>query len=334
MDQKSILIVEDEFIVAENLRRKLEQHGYNVVGVVATGKAALKMSIEHRPHLILMDIQLQGSLDGIQTTETIQSRYDVPVVYLTAHSDQATLTRAKLSGPLGYILKPYEDRELLTQIELALYRHQTDKKMQEQREWLRVILSSMGDAVVAANKEGVVSFINPTAEILTGWTRVAAIGKSLSKVFHIINERTRQSLATPMEDLLNSGKISDPDNRWLLVNQTGIEIPIWSSGALIHDKHNHVQGIVLVFRDISLQRQAEKEKDSLIAELTEAMNKVRQLSGLVPICASCKNIRDDKGYWMRLEKYIQEHSEATFSHAICPDCVKKLYPHIKLEGLE
>ncbi len=328
MERTSILIVEDEFIVAENLRMKLKQQGYNVAGVVASGEEALRVFTGCYPQLILMDIQLQGSMDGIQTAEAIQSRYDVPIVYLTAHSDRATLARAKLSGPLGYILKPYDDRELVTQIELALYRHQTDKKLHDQREWLRILLSSMGEAVVAANRDGVVCFINPVAETLTGWTKSSAMGKPLGKIFHLINGRTRQSLANPMEDLLNSGKISDPDNRWLLVSKTGIEIPIWSSGELIHDKHDHVQGIVLVFRDISLQRQIEKEKDSLIAELTEAMNKVRLLSGLVPICASCKNIRDDKGYWMQVEKYIQEHSEARFSHGICPKCARKLYPQV------
>ncbi len=334
MNKTRILIVEDETIIAFDLKNKLNKIGYGIVGIATKGVEAIELALQLKPQIILMDIQLQGSMDGIQSSEAIQSHYDVPIVYLTAHSDPATLARAKLSGPLGYILKPYDDRELVTQIELALYRHQTDKKLHDQREWLRVTLSSMGEGVLAADKEGVVTFINPVAETLTGWTRSAAIGESLSKIFHIINERTRQSLANPMEDLLNSGKISNPDNRWLLVNKAGTEIPIWSSGAHIHDKHDHAQGIVLVFRDISLQRQVEEEKDSLIAELTETMEKVRLLSGLVPICASCKNIRDDKGYWMQIEKYIQDHSEAKFSHGICPECARRLYPEIDLDNMK
>ncbi len=328
MNTTSILIVEDESIVAESLRIKLEQQSYEVVGIAATGLEAQEMIVKQRPTLILMDIQLKGALDGIQTAEAIQGLYDVPVVYLTAYSDQATLARAKLSGPLGYILKPYDDRELVTQIELALYRHQTNKKLHEQSEWLRVILSSMGEAVIAADRAGTVTFINSVAETLTGWTSAVATGGSLNKIFPVINERTRYPLTNPMEDLLDSGKISIPDNHWLLVDKTGAEISIWSSGTLIHDEHGHIQGIVIVFRDISLQRQVEKEKDALIAALTKAMNKVKLLSGLVPICASCKNIRDDNGYWMQVEKYIQEHSEAKFSHGICPICAKKLYPDL------
>ena len=104
----------------------------------------------------------------------------------------------------------------------------------------------------------------------------------------------------------------------------------WISGAPIRDKQDNFQGIILVFRDISLQRQSEKEKDSLIAELKEAMGKVKTLSGLLPICASCKKIRDDKGYWNQIEAYIRKHSTVEFSHGICPDCAKKLYPDINI----
>lgn len=328
MRKIAILIVEDEAIVAADLEMKLTRIGYAVAGIASQGRKAVDMAMRRKPQLVLMDIQLKGSMDGIETAEAITSQYDVPIVYLTAHSDPATFSRAKLSGPLGYILKPFDERELVIQIELAVYKHQTERQLQDQRELLRVTLSSIGDGVIATNSEGKISFINSVAESLTGWPGSEAIGKPLDDVFRIISERTRESLMNPMENLLNTGKISSPDSRWLLHGRQGAKIPIWSSGAPIRDKKEQVRGLILVFRDTSLQRQSEAEKDALIAELEKAMKKVKLLSGLLPICASCKKIRDDKGYWNQIEAYIRSHSEAEFSHSICPDCVEKLYPDL------
>ena len=330
MRKDAILIVEDEIIVAADLEMKLKQIGYVVAGIASRGREAVDMAQHYKPQLILMDIQLDGSMDGIETAEKIKSFLDVPIVYLTAHSDRATLSRAKLSGPLGYILKPFDDRELVTQIELAIYKHQTDRQLHGQRELLRVTLSSIGDGVIATNPEGNINFINSVGESLTGWSKNDAIGKSLDEVFRIINEHTRESLTNPMEDLLNTGLMSNPASQWLLLSREKKKIPVWISGAPIRGKQDNFQGIILVFRDISLQRQSEKEKDSLIAELKEAMGKVKTLSGLLPICASCKKIRDDKGYWNQIEAYIRKHSKVEFSHGICPDCAKKLYPDIDI----
>ena len=103
-------------------------------------------------------------------------------------------------------------------------------------------------------------------------------------------------------------------------------MPIDTSGAPIRDQDGHIRGVVLVFRDISDQRRAEAEKDSMIADLKDAMGKIRTLSGMLPICSACKKIRDDKGYWNQIESYIRDHSEVEFTHGICPDCFKKLYP--------
>jgi PAS domain S-box-containing protein len=328
MSKVVIQIVEDETIVASDLEMKLRQFGYDVAGIASRGREAVDMAVRCKPQLILMDIHLEGSMDGIETASSIKSRYDIPIVYLTAHSDPATLSRAKLSGPFGYILKPFDERELVTQIELAIYKHKIERQLHDQRELLRVTLSSIGDGVIATNPEGKISFINSVAQSLTGWPEIEAIGKPLDTVFRIFNERTREFITNPMENLLNTGKVSSPSSRWLLHGREGKKIPIWSSGAPIRDKTEHFRGLVLVFRDISLQRQAEEEKDSLIAELEKAMKKVKLLSGMLPICASCKKIRDDKGYWNQIEAYIRKHSEAEFSHSICPDCMEKLYPDL------
>ena len=133
MSSVSILIVEDEEIIAENLSSKLVQLGYAVAGIAVRSEEAIEMALRLRPQLILMDIKLDGQEDGIQAAQAIRGVYDVPVIYLTAHSDAATLARAKTTEPFGYILKPFETRDLATHIELALYKHQADRQVREQR---------------------------------------------------------------------------------------------------------------------------------------------------------------------------------------------------------
>jgi len=147
MSRTTILIVEDEAVVALDLARKLDRLGYKVVGKVAEGEAAIALARRLRPQLVLMDIALEGPMDGIDAAEAIRREIDAPLVYLTAHSDPATLSRAKLTGPFGYVLKPFDERDLATQIEMAIFRHQADRQLRQQREWLRVTLTSIGDAV-------------------------------------------------------------------------------------------------------------------------------------------------------------------------------------------
>ena len=118
MTQTTILIVEDEMIVAADLANKLGKLGYKVVGSADSGEESILMARELRPDLVLMDIILAGQMDGVEAAEQIRREFDLPVIFLTAHSDRATLERAKRSEPCGYILKPFEERELATQIEL------------------------------------------------------------------------------------------------------------------------------------------------------------------------------------------------------------------------
>jgi AmiR/NasT family two-component response regulator len=193
MSRISVLIVEDEVIVAENLSSKLEKLGYTVTGMAINGHEAVEMALAHRPQLVLMDIKLQGELDGIATVEKIKKHLDIPVIYLTAHSDPNTLSRAKISKPYGYVLKPFDERGLATQIELALYKHEADRRVREQREWLRVTLTSIGDAVIATDEAGLITFINPVAESLTGWKQDEAIGQPLQEVFH--RSRTAEKIS-------------------------------------------------------------------------------------------------------------------------------------------
>lgn len=133
----SVLIVEDEAIVARDIANKLVRLGYTVAGNTAKGEEAIALVREQHPDVALMDIRLSGALDGVETAERIRQECDVAVIYLTAHSDRATLDRAKLTEPFGYILKPFDERGLQTHIEMAIYRHQAERKLRESAEALR-----------------------------------------------------------------------------------------------------------------------------------------------------------------------------------------------------
>jgi PAS domain S-box-containing protein len=156
MGKTTVLIVEDEEIVAADLASKLGQLGYEVVGSAAEANEAVEMACSLKPHVVLMDIRLKGPVDGIEAAEAIRAQIDVPLIYLTAYSDAATLARAKLSGPFGYILKPFDERDLSTTIELAIYKHQLDTEKQRAHEALQeseARLQAVNEELQTANEE-------------------------------------------------------------------------------------------------------------------------------------------------------------------------------------
>jgi len=189
-----ILVIEDEAIVAADIQDRLEGLGYTVAGWGTSGAEALELARTSNPNLILMDIMLKGPMNGIQAAHLIRVELSLPVIFLTANSDEAVLEQAKISEPFAYLLKPFEERQLRTNIEMALYKSRM-----------------------------------------------------------------------------------------------------------------------------------ERERERLTKELQEALSTIKTLTGLLPICAWCKSVRDDSGYWMRVEQFVEQNSQATFSHSVCPDCTNRYF---------
>ncbi len=254
-----VLVVEDELIIAADITTRLTRLGYAVVGQADQAADAVRLTGELRPDLILMDIRLQGNVDGVTAAEEIRRRFRLPVVYLTAHADEATLQRAKVTEPFGYVLKPFEERELRTVIEMARYKHAAERRLADSERRYATTLASIGDAVVATDAGGRVTFLNPVAERLTGWPLAEAAGRPLTDVFRIVNEHTRLTVENPVEKVLATGRIVGLANSTVLLARDGREYPIDDCAAPIHDDDGGTGGVVLVFRDVTEERHREEE---------------------------------------------------------------------------
>ena len=321
-----ILVVEDEALVAENLRRCLHDLGYSVAGIADTAAEALGLAREHKPDLVLSDIQIKGREDGTSAARTLSRELGLPVVFLTAHADDATIQRARQSGPFGYVVKPYSERDLRIAIEVALERHRLEQRVRRAERLLDATLRSIADAVIATDALGRITFMNPVAEALTGVTAGDAVGRDLGTVFLTGDAATSHTVQNPALAVIQSGEAIPPQKAQTLVASGGTRRPIDGSCAPIRDEHGQVVGGILVFRDVSERTKHETEREKLIAELQQALASVRTLRGLLPICAWCKQIRDDDGYWQSVEDYVQAHSNAEFTHGICPECFEKQVP--------
>jgi PAS domain S-box-containing protein len=258
MSETQILIVEDERIVAEDLRESLQSMGYTVASVVSSGIMAIKKVKELKPEIVLMDIELKGKMDGIEASRQIRSLSNIPVVYLTAYCDDTILDRAKITEPFGYIMKPFREIDLRINIEIALYKHKIEKELMESKEWFSTTLNSLGDAVIATDPKGNVVFMNPIAQFLTGWNMKDAMGKPLNEVYCIVNEETNERIENPVKNPKLGGIVTDQVDQNVLIDKYGTELPVEDKRNPIKDDQGNIIGSVLVFHDIFESIQAEK----------------------------------------------------------------------------
>jgi PAS domain S-box-containing protein len=324
MSDVKILIVEDESIVAMDIKHRAEGLGYIVTAITPSGEEAIDHVADNRPDLVLMDIVLKGEMDGIEAAQKIRDAYDVPVVYLTAYSDERTLKRAKITEPFGYIIKPFEDRELHSAVEVALYKHQMESKLKESEKWLSTTLESIGDAVIATDKNGKLKFMNPVASQITGWEHDNAIGQQLSDIFKIIHEETGETVDDPVAKVVEHDTIIDLPPQVLLLNKEGEPVPIDDSSAPIKDENGGIIGVALVFRDVTERRKAAKEREELLKDKARGELSSFMVSAL-PVFASNipPQIRDNiaRSFADRFEKNMKplfddEMEKCRVSHGI------------------
>lgn len=249
----AILVVEDERVVARDIQESLVRMGYDVIGTAASSTECLAHAAERRPDLVLMDIRIEGALDGIETARILRSRYGVPVIFLTAYADEQTVARAKETEAHGYILKPFRAGELRSAVEIALFKHAMETRLKLREQWFATTLRAIGDAVMAVDHDGRVNFLNPVAESLLGTSSEHVVGRALPEVFRPIDERTRTPITLPTPKDVASGTTTPLATGAALVSPNG-EHPIEDSLSPIIDDKGQLLGAVLVFRDVSEAR--------------------------------------------------------------------------------
>jgi len=238
----NVLVIEDEAVTALNIKSMLHRFGYGVIGPVAYGEHAIDLFKSDEPDILIMDITLAGDLDGIETVKEIHSISDVPVVYQTAHSDQETIDKALLGGHDGYITKPYNQYELISALEIGLFRHQlkNDKGSIEN-------INNSPIAAVVWDKNCNVREWNKRAEDIFGYTRKEVLGENF---FDLIVESEHKDLVTNTVNELMKGKEFTS-----LVNQNvrsdGSKIWCRWSNSILNDKNGNFIGIVSLAIEIT-----------------------------------------------------------------------------------
>jgi PAS domain S-box-containing protein len=244
-----LLIVEDEALIAEEVQDRMRRLGYEVVGIADTEAQALALSHNERPDLVLMDIRLKGGSDGISAAEKI-ARLDIPVVYLTAHSDHATLSR--ITSQFGYVLKPFQERVLATAAEMALERHRTNKRLRETEVAYETVLRGIIGGVVVVSASGAVRFMNQAAEQLLGLPLEDARGRPAQEVVRIADD---PAAPDPFRRALDG-------ERWVfgldcvLLGPQGRRIAIEGSVSPLLGPEGHKEGAVAILYDVREKRDA------------------------------------------------------------------------------
>ena len=257
MRRISVMIVEDEGLIATDIAAQLLKSGYEVTGIVASGEEALAHLSYSHPDLVLMDIKLQGRLDGISTAMRVRSEYRLPVIFLTSHADNETLERAKHAEPLGYLVKPFRQVSLCSAIEMAIHKHRSDLALMEREAWLSSVLQSTADPTIVIDNQGVVRFLNPSAETLlhsscsqlTGshWTDAMPLFSEKGEAIddeRLLGDRTLENARLPLGLVL---RIADG----LEVAVEGEVSPSRTSGVLA--------GVIVTMRDVSQRHEQEAQ---------------------------------------------------------------------------
>lgn len=318
MEQTTILVVEDETIVAKDIQCSLQRLGYHVPSTATSGEEAIRKAGELKPDLVLMDIVLKGRMDGIETAKRLQHQFDVPVVYLTAYADHQTLDRVKTTTPAGYMLKPFQPNELRTTIELALHRSRSNRHVKESLRWLMTTVRCIQEAVVTTNRNGQVTYMSPAAEALAGWTLQELTELDFGVLLQAGKDVPLVTVNNPARRAMVERRVVQLDGLYLKKKNGSVD-EIKGRAAPVFDEAGSILGAVVVFHEVNTT-------DLMQGEPGWLDHRHASPAGIINLCAWCKRVPDESGHWYDLETFISEHSSLQFNGGLCPECMTKCFP--------
>lgn len=268
MPKANILIVEDSFIVSYHLKATLENEEYEVTDVCDSGEHAIEVVKQKKPDLVLMDIMLNGKMDGVEAASLLRTNFNLPVIYITALTDKETIGRAKITEPFGYLTKPFEDREIFTVIEMALYKHRIESRLRASEQKYFSTVNSINDCVISIDRDYRITYINPSALSYLQLALGEVQGKEILSVVNLRNESTGEININPVQCVLGIGNMNRLPDNLVLTGKDGKDTPIGESSlSTLLDERGELKGMIIVFKDITdkvlharLMQNIEREK--------------------------------------------------------------------------
>ncbi|MBN2158208.1 MAG: PAS domain S-box protein [Spirochaetes bacterium] len=270
MIKVKLLVVEDELVIGMSIQMSLERLGYAVVGIVSSGEEAVEKALELQPDLILMDIILSGTMDGIEAAREIRKQVDIPIIYLTANADSPTVERARDTVPYGYLNKPINERDLMSNIDSAIHKHHLEKRLRDREERYRLLIESLNDILISTDENGIVTYVSPQIKAITGYTETEIVGKNFAEFVHPDD-------SAKTAELIEKGKGGGSRmGEFRAIGSTGdlIWFHVSGSPAFVNGRFN---GIRVILRDITKQKRAEEEARHKNEELLAANEELQSI---------------------------------------------------------
>ncbi len=259
-----ILIVEDNQVVAMDLKKRIERLGYSVFAIVDSGETVLNVIKKNQPDIILMDIVLKGQMSGVETVEKINVRFDIPVIYITACGDSKTLEKAKESGPYHIISKPFKDKDLYASIEMALYKHAMEKRVKESEKKYRLIFETAVNLIVSINDQNVITDCNNRIKQIFDYAPDEMIGQSLVK---ILFPDDMKKVLNVLNEIRFGGTFNDIKYR--MIKKDGSVVHVKMNSSVINEINGASSQIICFIENVTENKKMEEELEQYRAHLEE-----------------------------------------------------------------